>query len=494
KDEFEQLCEKELLDEWGGIEEKTIERDEHSEVDEEGCAKQMERREQREQADEMDELELFGESSDEEPCCPLPIPVAAPPPPRSRPAQPHPAACGTHEPTRWSASTHCEPPLTPKSEANGRQNQSSHHTARIKPASKEGANEGSKPLSSSAPLREHRPTDKEKHTGILLQRRTLSQFALDEMIEKSQCRLLPLGLAKAHAAAPGHWATIGVVSSYIRGTTRDASKGKYHKWEITDLHPQHPANLAILWFGDGQNDVCVGQLRVVMSPKLLKGEGSSTSALACTIGSIDQFLLVGQADRVSACRYIGSDSVRCTSLVQRAFTDYCPIHLQLAKRAPPTARLDLAGSVPELRGEFLKRQQSVGARNLVQYASDLHKQVRQTPPAALAFRSAETYDKSDAMSDEEDLVILGAETDIGLKSQEMKRQQRELNNWKKVLYAGKHAVASEGSAGALSAPPADVVAKVFGTVQSKEEKEKLLCHVQLVKQGLAFGQTCGPGS
>lgn len=108
--------------------------------------------------------------------------------------------------------------------------------------------------------------------------------------------------------------------------------------------------------------------------------------------------------------------------------------------------------------------------------------------------SAETYDKSDAMSDEEDLVILGAETDIGLKSQEMKRQQRELNNWKKVLYAGKHAVASEGSAGALSAPPADVVAKVFGTVQSKEEKEKLLCHVQLVKQGLAFGQTCGPGS
>lgn len=75
-------------------------------------------------------------------------------------------------------------------------------------------------------------------------------------------------------------------------------------------------------------------------------QGSSTSALACTIGSIDQFLLVGQADRVSACRYVGSDSVRCTSLVQRAFTDYCPIHLQMAKRAPPTARLDLAGSVP----------------------------------------------------------------------------------------------------------------------------------------------------
>ncbi|KAL1530486.1 hypothetical protein AB1Y20_001388 [Prymnesium parvum] len=509
-------------------------------------------------------------------------------------------------------------------------------SARILPAAH--AASGDRSSGSSKP---HRPREVERISGISLSRRHLSQRALDELLENSHCRVLTLQQAKAHAGAQGHWATIGVVAQYAPGSMKGARANKYHKWVLTDLHPTTPSTISVLHFGEKCEKVCIGDVRVLMAPKLLTGEGTSTLGLACTVKSLEQLVLVGQADRVCPCRHTGPDGVRCTTLIHRESTDYCSVHLHAAMRAPPTTRLDLAAAAPvpgaamtrtkpglppaarrspitshpqrakpvplglreggvgcrasgsnaslkaagcvrnrdrhdprddgkanaesaavdaesrraethvdqsarknphqELRSEFLKRQQSAGARNLVQYASNLHKHQEerrrleeerrkrqrlldekatkqqaqrqgQRPPLrsrpgdrahtqmptsnpnqATSSSSKPSLSASPARAglsadsdDEEELLIVDetpAETHL---------QDRESNDWKRFLYAGRklpQSAAPHQSTLSYSAPPANVVTKVFGAVQSKEEREALVRHMQVIKHGIAFGKT-----
>ena len=66
-----------------------------------------------------------------------------------------------------------------------------------------------------------------------------------------------------------------------------------------------------------------------------------------------------------------------------------------------------------------------------------------------------------------------------------------------MLYAGRAVPRSSveapplRAADSVEAPPAKIVSKVFGAVESVEEQEALLRHMQLIKHGIAFGQTEG---
>ena len=93
---------------------------------------------------------------------------------------------------------------------------------------------------------------------------------------------------------------------------------------------------------------------------------------------------------------------------------------------------------------------------------------------------------------------LAARTPVSRHCQEERGREREKNNWKGVLYAGRavprssmEAAAPRSAADAATAPPPTVVSKVFGAVQSAEEQDALLRHMQLIKHGIAFGQTEG---
>lgn len=91
---------------------------------------------------------------------------------------------------------------------------------------------------------------------------------------------------------------------------------------------------------------CGAQVRLLLAPKLLKGMGSSEASLACTISSLEQLRLIGTADRACLCRFETTNGERCTTLVNRSVTEYCPTHLRTAIRAPATTRLDLTGAAP----------------------------------------------------------------------------------------------------------------------------------------------------
>ncbi|KOO32470.1 hypothetical protein Ctob_013143 [Chrysochromulina tobinii] len=208
---------------------------------------------------------------------------------RSAAAAPKMAAPATIAPPLSSRPPHSQPPARPH------------------PAAPDAASQPLKPKS----------TFHESFSGFGLASRTLTDSAVRKLIEESGCRVLRLTAVESQAlAAPGPWATIGVLA---RRSEEDGANGKgpYDKWVLSDLHPEEPRTLSACIFGEARKVAAgaeVGAVYALFDPKLLPPKARGRPPV-CVLSKRAALVHLGMCAHIGFCNSLLPDGSACGALI-----------------------------------------------------------------------------------------------------------------------------------------------------------------------------------
>ena len=254
---------------------------------------------------------------------------------RSAAAAPKMAAPATIAPPLSSRHPHSQPPARPH------------------PAAPDAVSQLPKPQS----------TFHESFSGFGLASRSLTDSAVRKLIEESGCRVLRLTAVESQAlAAPGPWATIGVLA---RRTEEDGANGKgpYDKWVLSDLHPEAPRTLTACIFGEARKVAAgaeVGAVFALLDPKLLPPKARGRPPV-CVLSKRAALVQLGVCAHLGFCNSLLPDGSACGALIHRCRTDKCPEHLARARAPPPTLRMEILNSSAPLPPPKRRREDIAAA-------------------------------------------------------------------------------------------------------------------------------------
>ena len=260
---------------------------------------------------------------------------------RSAAAAPKMAAPATIAPPLSSRPPHSQPPARPH------------------PAAPDAASQPPKPQS----------TFHESFSGFGLASRTLTDSAVRKLIEESGCRVLRLTAVESQAlAAPGPWATIGVLA---RRTEEDGANGKgpYDKWVLSDLHPEAPRTLTACIFGEARKVAAgaeVGAVYALLDPKLLPPKARGRPPV-CVLSKRAALVHLGMCAHIGFCNSLLPDGSACGALIHRCRTDKCPEHLARARAPPSTLRMEILNSSAPLPPPKRRREDVAAAAPMGQH-------------------------------------------------------------------------------------------------------------------------------
>ena len=260
---------------------------------------------------------------------------------RSAAAAPKMAAPATIAPPLSSRHPHSQPPARPR------------------PAAPDAVSQLPKPQS----------TFHESFSGFGLASRSLTDSAVRKLIEESGCRVLRLTAVESQAlAAPGPWATIGVLA---RRTEEDGANGKgpYDKWVLSDLHPEAPRTLTACIFGEARKVAAgaeVGAVFALLDPKLLPPKARGRPPV-CVLSKRAALVQLGVCAHLGFCNSLLPDGSACGALIHRCRTDKCPEHLARARAPPPTLRMEILNSSAPLPPPKRRREDIAAAAPMGQH-------------------------------------------------------------------------------------------------------------------------------
>jgi hypothetical protein len=190
-----------------------------------------------------------------------------------------------------------------------------------------------------------------------------------KLIEESGCRVLRLTAVESQAlAAPGPWATIGVLA---RRTEEDGANGKgpYDKWVLSDLHPEAPRTLTACIFGEARKVAAgaeVGAVFALLDPKLLPPKARGRPPV-CVLSKRAALVQLGVCAHLGFCNSLLPDGSACGALIHRCRTDKCPEHLARARAPPPTLRMEILNSSAPLPPPKRRREDIAAAAPMGQH-------------------------------------------------------------------------------------------------------------------------------